>query len=332
MKVCISIILLFSSICVSARSWQPDILKNGFEMSYVDQGIDYSGKVRSTIIRRLSPTGRHDKAVLYIHGFNDYFFQTEMALKFNSNGYNFYAVDLRKYGRSIMPGQKKFQVRNFDEYVADVDSAIAEIKNAGVGEIILAGHSTGGLVASYYMVTTNNASIDALILNSPFLDWNLGDMESLVPLVSFLGKFCPDFKIEQGDGTAYSESLLKDGGHGEWHYDTNWKLRKSPDVDAGWVRAVDEAQRTLRKHVGAIKIPILLMYSSKSAGYSEWAPGANKSDIVLDVNDIKHYGLMLGPKVNCTKVVGGVHDLILSSRNVREPLYDYIFKWLSTVK
>ncbi len=37
------------------------------------------------------------KAVLYIHGFIDYFFQTEMAEQFNQHGYDFYALDLRKY-------------------------------------------------------------------------------------------------------------------------------------------------------------------------------------------------------------------------------------------
>ncbi len=30
---------------------------------------------------------------------SDYFFQTEMADQFNQHGYDFYALDLRKYGR-----------------------------------------------------------------------------------------------------------------------------------------------------------------------------------------------------------------------------------------
>ena len=32
-------------------------------------------------------------------GFNDYFFQAEMGRQFADSGYNFYAVDLRRYGR-----------------------------------------------------------------------------------------------------------------------------------------------------------------------------------------------------------------------------------------
>jgi len=47
-----------------------------------------------------------------------------MAEMFASNGYNFYAVDLRKYGRSLIAGQKMFQVRRLDEYFADINATI----------------------------------------------------------------------------------------------------------------------------------------------------------------------------------------------------------------
>lgn len=57
--------------------WHKDILK-GYEARYVDQGMAFDGPCRSTIIRRLDPKGSH-KAYLYIHGFNDYFFQSEMG-------------------------------------------------------------------------------------------------------------------------------------------------------------------------------------------------------------------------------------------------------------
>lgn len=330
MRNILVLIALLSTLCAYAADWENDYLGNGFEMTYVQQPDDYSGKVRSTVIRRLAgaTTG---KALLYVHGFNDYFFQTEMAMQFNQMGYDFYAVDLRKYGRSIMPGQKKFQVRDVKEYFADVDSALSIIKKSGISEILLMGHSTGGLVVSCYMSHNPSAPVDALLLNSPFLDWNLGDMEKFVPFVSALGKIAPDFSIKQGGGNAYSESLLK-SGHGEWTYNTEWKLQKSPDVDAGWVRAIDVAQRDLRSRPGSIAVPILLMYSSHSAGVSSWTPEANRADIVLDVHDIKHYGLMLGPNVTFTKVMGGIHDLMLSAKGVRQPLYEYIFKWVSTVK
>lgn len=81
--------------------WQPDYLGDGFEMTYLNHPDDYGGKVRSTVIRKLASIPSQ-KAILYVHGFSDYFLQKEMARMFVENGYNFYAVDLRKYAEATI--------------------------------------------------------------------------------------------------------------------------------------------------------------------------------------------------------------------------------------
>lgn len=321
--------LFILPVAILAQSWSPDILGEGFEMRYVEHSSDYSKThIRSTIIRHLADKATED-AILYIHGFNDYFFQREMAERFASDGYDFYAVDLRKYGRSLTAGQKRCQVRELDEYFADIDSAIATIKVCGHNHVILIGHSTGGLIASYYMVKHSHPSVTALVLNSPFLDWNLGKMEHFVNLVSATGHIFPRIKISQGASTAYAESLLKEY-HGEWTFNTEWKTMQSPDVDAGWVRAINKAQHYLRKHKYAISVPTLLLYSSESIDVSSWTPEANRADVVLDVSDIVKYGALLGRNITYYQVTNGMHDLILSAPNVRYPLYDYIMCWLAS--
>ncbi|MDE6299416.1 MAG: hypothetical protein K2M10_07215, partial [Muribaculaceae bacterium] len=67
-------------------TWHADILK-GYEARYVNQGEAFDGPCRSTIIRKLSAKPSR-KAFLYIHGFNDYFFQSEMGDRFVDSGYN----------------------------------------------------------------------------------------------------------------------------------------------------------------------------------------------------------------------------------------------------
>ncbi len=175
------------------------------------------------------------------------------------------------------------------------------MKRFGIIEIVLMGHSTGGLIASYYMEKTESKLIDALILNSPFLDWNLGKLEPFVGVVSFLGAIFPNIKVPQGSGSAYSESLLKNH-HGEWSYNTDWKSESSRDVDFGWVRAIDRGQEYLRDHKYAINVPILLMYSDKSVSEDRWTEAASNADTVLDVNDIKEYGRLLGKNLTMVKV------------------------------
>ncbi|MDE6057203.1 MAG: lysophospholipase, partial [Muribaculaceae bacterium] len=84
-------------------SWHPDVLP-GYEARYVNQGEQFDGPCRSTIVR-LKCRKPSKKGFLYIHGFNDYFFQSEMGERFVDSGYHFYAVDLRRYGRSKEPWQ-----------------------------------------------------------------------------------------------------------------------------------------------------------------------------------------------------------------------------------
>ncbi len=326
--IILSLFLLSSSTALFASGWTPDRLGHGYEMRHVNQPDDYSGKVISTIVRKLAPDSLHTrKGVLYIHGFNDYFFQSQLGDNFISHGYDFYAVDLRKYGRSLLPGQRRYDVRDLSEYFPDIDSALVAMQHSGLTEIIIMGHSTGGLTASFYLSSRRPAAVKGLILNSPFLDWNLGAKEKLVPLISAAGRLFPDMKIPQSGSTAYAESLLK-SGHGEWEYDTNLKLSKSPDVTAGWVRAIDRAQKSLRDGKADIRIPILLLYSSQSVDGDKWNENFNHGDAVLDVKDIRKYGLELGPHVTAVKVMGGLHDLVLSRPGVRTPLYQYIFYWL----
>lgn len=327
----VAVISLFNPVALAAgEGWSADVLGEGYEMRHVEQGEDYSGRVVSTVVRKLAPdsiaTGR---GVLYVHGFNDYFFNGEMGDEFVSRGYDFYAVDLRKYGRSILPGQRKFEARSIDEYYPDIDSALVIMENSGVNEIVLMGHSTGGLITACFMNSHPDAPVDALVLNSPFLDWNLGWKERLVPLISWWGLIAPDTRIPQGESTAYAESLLKDY-HGDWTYNTDWKMMRSPDVTAGWVRAINQAQHSLRDGKADIRVPILLMYSSASVTGDKWTEEHNSADGVLDVNDIKKYGRELGPDVTCMKVTGGLHDLMLSNRRLLAALYPRIFEWLDS--
>ena len=96
-------------------SYQPDVLGLPFEQLVLPQLPDYEGAVQSTLIR-LRPSTHGTKAVLYLHGFNDYFFQEEMARRYQEHGYRFYAIDLRKYGRSLLPYQLPNNVRDLREY------------------------------------------------------------------------------------------------------------------------------------------------------------------------------------------------------------------------
>lgn len=323
------VIYIISVWAVDARVWDRDILARGYEKTVIAMPDDYSGRVDATLVKSILNDST-DKAILYIHGYNDYFFQAEMGERFNSQGYNFYAVDLRKYGRSLLPHQRRFEVRDLKEYFADIDSALSVMKEDGNKEVILVGHSTGGFVSAYYVEKRSPEMVKAMILNSPFMDMNLSDAleKYALPVVTGIAKFFPNISIPQGSNDAYAQSLLRKY-QGEWDYNTDWKMPLSPDVTSGWLRAITQAQKELQGG-GSIAVPVLLMRSDKSVYGNEWSPEFNRGDAVLDVEEISRYGRMLGTRIQEVVIKEGLHDLLLSSKPVRDATYDYMFRWLKS--
>ena len=102
--------------------WQPDALLPGFEQRRFEFPPDYDGPVVATLVRLPGP--QCATAVLYVHGFVDYFFQAHMARRFAAEGYAFYALDLRKHGRSLRPGQHACYCSDLSEYYAELTRAI----------------------------------------------------------------------------------------------------------------------------------------------------------------------------------------------------------------
>lgn len=311
-------------------SWHPDILP-GYEARYVDQGESFDGPCRSTIVRRLAPGGSR-KAYLYIHGFNDYFFQSEMGERFVDSGFNFYAVDLRRYGRSLEPWQYPFNVRNQREYFADIDSALVQMRRDGNTDITLSGHSTGGLTVSLFAAEKGaRCGVNRVVTDSPFLEWNFSKAmrDVAIPFVAMFAPLAPDARIKQAHCDGYAYSLLKDH-HGQWTYDTVWKMIYSPPVTLGWLHSINHAQSLLMKKASHITVPILVMHSSRKVEGCSWTPEFQKGDAVLDPAQLQQRGMKLGRQRQVSTITDGIHDLILSEPVPREAAYDTIFRFIRT--
>lgn len=313
-------------------AWHEDILP-GYEARYVNQGKAFDGPCRCTIVRKLSKTPSK-KAYLYVHGFNDYFFQSEMGELFTDSGYNFYAVDLRRYGRSWQPWQYPFNVRHQKEYFCDIDSAIAQIRRDGNTDITLSGHSTGGLTVAYYAACKGkDVPVDRVVTDSPFLEWNFSPFMRNVaaPTIGFFGKIFPNAKVKQAHCDGYAYSLLKQN-HGQWEYNTDWKMIYSPPVTFSWIGSINGAQSKLMKHAKDISVPILVMHSSRKISGCGWTPEFQTGDCVLDPEELQKRGEKLGTIRQVCAIDSGLHDLILSEPRPRKAAYDTIFNFLNKYK
>ncbi|MBJ9984383.1 alpha/beta hydrolase [Acinetobacter sp. S40] len=308
--------------------YTPDVLGDDYQQLTLTFPDDYEGKVIATLIRKKATTSTN-KAVLYIHGFIDYFFQTEMAEQFNQHGYDFYALDLRKYGRSHLPHQILFNVLDLKEYDAEITEALKIIEEEHHSQVLLAGHSTGGLIATLYAAHySNHPLIKALWANSPFYDFNMNVFKKTfgIPLLSQVGRYLPKAKFPSGLNKWYVPSLHKNF-HGEWFFDLNWKLPSMKKVQLSFVRAIHIAQKEIHRGV-KLTIPALIMHSNQTKNPRTWGKKATQSDVILGVKDIEKYARKIKGDVTTQTIQHGLHDLVLSAEPIRNQVYQQLFDWL----
>lgn len=218
---------------------------------------------------------------------------------------------------------------NVDEYLQDVDIAICLLRQEeGVDWLLLNGHSTGGLVSALYAHRGEHRSaINAVFLNSPFLDMNLPAWPEfiLVPVVAAIGSLVPHWQLPH-QVSYYGESLHVNH-HGVWQYNTHRKPIEGFPVYAAWFRAIHRAQAEVARGL-SIDCPVLVMHAQRSAWLTQWSDEAMITDIVLDVADIERLSPGLGRQVEVRPVADGVHDLILSKPEVRTTVFQELLGWL----
>ena len=310
-------------------TYQKDILDR-FEQRKIHLKADYEGFVIATLIKK--NVIHSNKAVLYIHGFNDYFFQADMATAFNENGINFYAIDLRRYGRSYLSHQKFNDIRNLKSYYEEIDKAIDIIKAEGNSAIFLMGHSTGGLITTLYAKDhPNETSIKGIILNSPFYDFNKPLLTKLIlPLASTIGKLLPNIKISGGFTEEYGKSIHINY-NGEWDYNLEWKPNIAPPINLGWIRAIYKAQQELKKSF-RLSQPALILHSDSSVTNEKDLNQISTRDAILNVKDINRVAQNIQSTKQISIIKGGLHDLALSQQTVRKEFYKVIFSWIKNIE
>jgi alpha-beta hydrolase superfamily lysophospholipase len=310
--------------------WRPDFL-DGFEVTDLPlpdalgaAGEPGDTELVATMIRK-APAGRSRSAVLYLHGWNDYFFQTHLAERMTDFGYDFYALDLRRYGRSLRPGQLRGFVTDLDEYEMELDLA-AELITEDHDKLILVGHSTGGLVAALWAARRPDR-VAALILNSPWLD-----VQGVPPvtavgsrLVNRLGTRLPASAIPLPDLGLNVRNVHTSYG-GEWDYDLGLKTAPSPPVRVGWLRAIRRGHALVAGGLD-LPMPVLVLLSDTHRLARTWHEGLRSVDTVLDVDRIARRAVQLGRHVTVVRIPGAMHDVVLSAPPVREHAFAEIGRW-----
>lgn len=360
--------------------WRQDVLGADYESRTIPLMDDDAGPVVATLVRyrghassarasspaapalspapTTSPTDTHSARseatpqpphfiLLYIHGRNDYFFQSELAEDIDGCGGAFYALDLRRYGRSLRPGQRMGFVSNLSLYDEDIAEALDLIREDYPDlPLVLMGHSTGGLLATLW-ANRHPGALDGLILNSAWLEMQtMASMRSAVaPILERIASRNPMWAVPGGDGPDHYGRSLREGWNAldvplpdslaaypddpavkGWSYALEWKRPGSYPAYAAWLEAILDGHENVASSVH-LDIPVLSMMSTSSYFGEEFSEAVFSSDVVLDREVILERSARLGPLVTMASFPGK-HDLLLSDPQVRAQVYDTMNRWI----
>jgi alpha-beta hydrolase superfamily lysophospholipase len=306
-----------------------DVLGEPYLAETLELEPDDEGAVVATLVKRAAAV-QTTKAVLHVHGFADYFFQTGYAEWWTDRGYAFYALDLRKHGRSLRPHQTPNYVTDLRDYYPELDETWQRVtERDGHTQVVLSAHSTGGLVGGLWADDRRPEGLAAAVMNSPWLDLQGSALTRVVgtPILRQLGAWQPMREIKRHVPGFYTRSLHRDYD-GEWDFDLLWKPIESFTVYAGWLRAIREGHA--RVHRGLeLPCPVLVLSSGRSTFPEEMTEDVHGTDIVLDVAQIRRWATSYGPHVTYVAIEGARHDVVLSREEPRRTAYDALNTWMS---
>jgi len=316
--------------------WQPDLLGDGYRQLTLDLGPDPDGEgeICAVLVRRTRrPEERVGGAVLYVHGFSDYFFQTALADFTAERGLAFYALDLRKSGRARRDGHTAHYVSDLALYDVELERALAIVTAEHPGQpVVLMAHSTGGLILPLWLDRRRSAGriapVAGLVLNSPWFDLQGKPMlrGPVTQALRVLARLQPHRRLDTPAGV-YGQTLHT-SGTGEWDFDLGLKPLAGFPVTLGWLNAIRRGHARLHRGL-EVGVPSLVLRSDRTHYDTRYSELSDRADTVLDVRQIARWAGCLGGETTVLPIAGARHDVFLSLPEVRAAAYAALDGWLA---
>lgn len=138
------------------------------------------------------------KAVIcLVHGIGEHSARYHhLAEYFNQAGFAFTAVDLPGHGQS---GGKRGDIASFDDFYQAIDFLLAESANLYPDkDLVLYGHSMGGLISLAYLLKQKPTSIKKTIITSPWLKLQNPPPKAMLAFAKFMDKVLPHLILKSG--------------------------------------------------------------------------------------------------------------------------------------
>ena len=219
---------------------------------------------------------------VYVHGWNDYFYQAHLARMMTHLGAAFYAIDLHRYGRN-MPRRSGLIPFNcyeddYTTYDRELDWAIATARQEHPDlPVVVMAHSNGGAVVSGW-ASRHHDAYDGLVFISPWVVQDVSGIPAGNTVRNLIAKCLRGLHVPMlGPGsTVYQDSLAGYATIGSplprrlvpfgndpavcgWVTNPQWRIIEGAPILFGWLSAILSTQQWLVDHARFSNQPVLCL-------------------------------------------------------------------------
>ncbi len=249
--------------------------------------------------RTWRPDGPPRAAVLIIHGYAEHSGRYDWtARQLVARGHAVFAFDLRGHGRS--DGDRVF-IRSMNEYLDDVDAALARVREQAPGlPIFLLGHSMGGAILALYACDRlprgeHRAGIQGLIFSGAVLPAK-GTTSGILPrIMLLLARLFPRLRLRSLAAAAVSRdpAVVAD-------YD-NDPLNYRGKMPLALLGAMIRGGRYTQRHMREITLPLLILHGAAdqlvaTEGSQRLYDTASSLDKTLKIYEGLHHEVLNEPE------------------------------------
>lgn len=235
-----------------------------------------------TVLDELDAPSAPQFIAVYVHGWNDYFYQAHLARMMTHLGAAFYGIDLHRYGRN-MPRRSGLIPFNcyeddYTTYDRELDWAIATARQEHPDlPVIVMAHSNGGAVVSGW-ASRHHDAYDGLIFISPWVVQDISGIPAGNTVRNLIAKYLRGLHVPMlGPGsTVYQDSLAGYATIGSplprrlvpfgndpavcgWVTNPQWRIIDGAPILFGWLSAILSTQQWLVDHARFSNQPVLCL-------------------------------------------------------------------------
>jgi len=265
-----------------------------FESTYLN--------INETVFKVKFKKGENKKdCIIWLPGRNDYFYHYHISEMLDK--YDIYILIYRNcHEMKVDISDYFFDIK---DVIDEINVLYAHFKINSYENVVLYGHSTGGLIATIYQNETVN-KISKVVLNSPFYKYKLGffDYYWFNYFMYYIIPIIPEFDLNKN---TFKDNLYVNMLSEKFNIDTLYKKKYNVPVVSSWFRNITKYHSHIKNNKVKLKYPTLMLYSDHSTNSKGSYKGDEVLDIKLNLDQVEHLG-----ECNLFLIKDACHDVLSS--------------------